>query len=52
MSDKIRQQDAPPPEGDESRRTFLKAAAGALGACYLGGVGYSFFNVFVGKGHV
>lgn len=32
------------PESDTSRRTFLKVAAGALGACYVGGVGYPVYR--------
>lgn len=33
-----------PAQPDDSRRTFLKIAAGALGACYAAGVGYPVYR--------
>ncbi|HQF55940.1 MAG TPA: Rieske (2Fe-2S) protein [Fibrobacteria bacterium] len=43
MSDESRQ-NPEQPESDDSRRTFLKVAAGALGACYAGGIGYPVYR--------
>ncbi len=43
MSDETRQ-NPEQPESDDSRRTFLKVAAGALGACYAGGIGYPVYR--------
>ncbi|MEK7395001.1 MAG: hypothetical protein RL173_1981 [Fibrobacterota bacterium] len=44
MSDEIRPEQNPSPESDGSRRNFLKVAAGALGACYVGGMGYPVYR--------
>lgn len=43
MSDESRQ-NPEQPDSDTSRRTFLKVAAGALGACYAGGIGYPVYR--------
>ncbi len=43
MSDESRQ-NPEQPDSDASRRTFLKVAAGALGACYAGGIGYPVYR--------
>jgi len=43
MSDKNRPSQDPAP-ADDSRRTFLKIAAGTLGACYAAGMGYPIYR--------